>query len=58
MNSLESLYLDGTDITDEGLKYLRSLKNLKELSLSNTGVTDEGCAELLKAIPDLEILDD
>ena len=39
MTSLERLNLDLTKITDAGLEHLKSLKNLKSLSLEQTKVT-------------------
>ena len=43
---IEYLILNGTDITDEGLAYLRQLPRLKELGLGRTQITDSGCEEL------------
>ena len=42
-------------ITDRGIKELAALKELKTLSLSRTGVTNKGVAELQKAIPKCRI---
>jgi Leucine-rich repeat (LRR) protein len=43
-------------LTDSGLKHIKGLKNLEELSLANTGVTDAGLAEL-KGLERLRVLD-
>jgi hypothetical protein len=43
-------------VTDNGLKELAGLKELKYLDLRRCqGVTDAGVAELKKALPDCEI---
>ena len=42
------LKLDGTQITNEGLKEVAKLQNLTVLSLSYTKITDEGLKELAK----------
>jgi internalin A len=52
------LGLAGTKVTDVGLKKLaalNNLKNLKNLDLSQTGVTDAGVKELQKALPNCQI---
>ena len=41
-----------TNVTDEGLKHLKNLKNLRILMLSDTQVTDAGL-EHLKQLPNL-----
>jgi hypothetical protein len=38
-------------VTDVELRYLENLVHLKELSLIETKVTDEGVADLQKALP-------
>lgn len=53
--SIERLYLDGTQITDSGLRELAPLKNLHELSLINTPITDAGLKHLAN-LPGLEKL--
>ncbi len=50
---LQSLDLDGTSISDAGLKHLYTLKNLRLLNLHDTRVTDQGVVALEKAIPNL-----
>lgn len=52
---LVSLDLAGTDIGDEALKYLSSLK-LYSLNLSRTKVTAQGVAKLLEEIPSISML--
>jgi hypothetical protein len=57
LRELESLALDGSTITDDGLKELTELKNLKHLGLSNTGIMDAGLKVLgkLSASPALRL---
>jgi hypothetical protein len=43
---LKRLYLNGTAITDRGLKHLAGLRELHTLSLSKTAVSDNGLREL------------
>ncbi|MFQ5734849.1 MAG: hypothetical protein ACE5KM_23185, partial [Planctomycetaceae bacterium] len=38
--------LSGTHITDDALKYVKSLKKLAKLNLNNTNITDAGLAHL------------
>ena len=45
-DSATELYLQGTRITDDGLKQLSGLKNLQILHLEETGVTDAGLNHL------------
>lgn len=52
---LEELYLSGTSITDHGLIYLRSLKNLRQLDLKDTNVTPAAVASLRRVLPDCNI---
>ena len=44
--SVTELYLQGTRITDDGLKYLNGLKNLESLNLAETTITDAGLRHL------------
>jgi hypothetical protein len=44
--SLKRLYLEGTKITDAGLRHLSGLKELHSLSLANTSIGDIGLKEL------------
>ena len=53
---LEVLNLYNTHITDVGLASLRSLRKLKRLYLWRTAATGTGEANLLKALPKLEIV--
>ena len=53
--NLQTLYLDGTQITDAGLLHLKDLTKLKTLWLSGTHATDHGIAELRRALPNLTI---
>ena len=54
--SLRSLVLDCTTVTDDGLVHLRGLRYLTELRLYDCRITDVGAAHLA-AIPSLETLD-
>ncbi len=49
------LELNGTDVTDSGLKEIKELKNLQVLEIGFTRVTDAGAKELKAALPKLEI---
>jgi hypothetical protein len=50
-----NLNLQGTGVMDAGLKELAGLKNLQELDLRDTKVTEAGVAELIKALPGCKI---
>ncbi len=43
---IEFLVLTGTNVTDEGLAYLRQMPRLKDLGLTGTQITDAGCRDL------------
>ena len=49
--NLERLSLDGSPVTDAGLKHLYSLKRLTYIDLSNTKITRRGFDDLEKALP-------
>jgi Leucine-rich repeat (LRR) protein len=49
------LQMANPDVTDETLRYLKGLKNLRELDLNDTRVTDEGLA-VLAELPALKTL--
>jgi Leucine Rich repeat len=51
------LDLSGTQASDRSLGYLTEYTNLKNLRLSNTKVTDQGLAPLLRQQPELTKLD-
>ena len=53
--NLEYLNLYGTKVTDAGIQALKGLKNLKKVFLWQTGVTDAGAADLISAIPGLDV---
>ena len=53
---LVMLNLDNSPINDEGLGFLRNLTMLRHLSLSNTFVSDEGLATIVKQHPQLSFL--
>ena len=48
---LESLGVDGTDITDAGVETLKDLKSLKEFGASRSNVTSAGLAQLQQTLP-------
>jgi hypothetical protein len=52
---LRTLILWDTQITDGGLRHLRSLRDLQELILWKTRVTEQGANELRKALPDCDV---
>ena len=58
-DTLERLWLDHTQITDNGLAHLVQLTNLQSLSLYGTAVTDEGLVHLkgLTNLKDLSLYD-
>ena len=58
LKNLERLSLDGTKVSDVGLKSLHHLKKLTTLELSNTSITDDGVSALLQKLPGLDISDD
>ena len=44
---LEAVWLDDSDVTDEDLRNLKGLSELRRIDLSGTRITDKGLAELL-----------
>ena len=46
MFELETLNLSGTEVTDAGMRHLKSLKRLTKLDLSSTKVTTAGARSL------------
>ena len=54
---LTGLYLDGSDITNDGLPHLSRVRNLQRLGLARTAVTDRGLAHLegLRDLRELEL---
>ena len=55
--SLKRLYLQGTKVTNAGLRHLAGLNELHSLSLANTSVSDAGLKELegLSALRQLDV---
>ena len=53
---LTFLHLGRTAITDAALEGLASLKTLKKLHVTRTGVTPDGAKQLADALPDTEIV--
>ena len=56
LQDIGSLHLDGSPISDAGLKHLYPLKSLKTVSLSSTKVTQKGVDDLKRALPNVKIL--
>ncbi len=52
---IEQLFLDHTQVTDQGLVHLKRLENLTHLVLDGTNITDEGLRHLA-SLESLEIL--
>lgn len=46
-SSLESVSLNGTNINDEGLKYLNTCNSINNLNLTFTSISDKGIAHLI-----------
>ena len=53
--SVETLDLSRTQVSDAGLEHLKGLTSLTALDLSGTQVTDEGVEALKAAIPGLRV---
>lgn len=56
LQSLEFLHLGKTSVTDVGVKGLDGLVNLKDLILTNTGVSKRGVEELQAKLSKVKIL--
>ena len=54
-SSLESVSLNGTNINDEGLKYLSTCNSINNLNLTFTSISDKGIAYLIN-LSNLEYL--
>jgi hypothetical protein len=52
---LEKLELQGKDVTDAGLAHLQGMKQLKNLDLTFTKVTEAGVDGLNRTRPDTDI---
>jgi hypothetical protein len=50
------LSLWNTQVSDAGLKHLKGLSRLRYLNLNGTLVTEEGIADLRRAIPGLTVV--
>jgi hypothetical protein len=55
-NRLQSLLLGGEHVTDRGIKALTRLRQLREVELVDTSVTEAGVEVLKKALPDARII--
>ena len=55
LTNLQTLHLEGTQITDAGLVHLKGMTNLHGLNLRETKVTDAGVAALQKVLPNCKI---
>lgn len=53
---LEDLDLRESEVTDQGILQLRTLKNLKRLDLRGSPVTEQGVQNLARVLPECEIL--
>jgi hypothetical protein len=49
------LGLNGTQITDAGLRHLEGLKKLRYLSIARMQVTKEGARQIGEKLPDCEV---
>lgn len=58
LNGLVRLEFSHCPLDDAGLQELAALKNLRELNLEATQVTDAGVEALRRQLPDLEVNDD
>ena len=57
-SQLKVLSLQGTKVTDAGLKHLTALTGLETLNLGKTQVTPGGVAQLQKALPKCKVRTD
>ena len=57
INRVESIHLRCTNVTDEGVKYISHLKNLKQLTLKDHSDITKACLPDLNKLGDLEYLD-
>ena len=55
MTKLTELLLDTVELTDAGVAHVAALKNLRQLDLYHTLVTDKGFQQLKRALPDCVI---
>jgi hypothetical protein len=55
MTNLENLNLSETALTDACVEGLAKLNSLKQLVLTQTGVTAEGAKRVVEALPDCTI---
>lgn len=56
LHGVRRIYLCGTDVTDEGLRYLCHLQELREVDVTNTDVTPRGIAKLQIELPNCRII--
>ena len=52
---MSDLRLDRTDLTDKSLSWLSAQKNLKDLDLYHTQLSEQGFNSVKKALPKAEI---
>jgi hypothetical protein len=55
MDQIEVLDLAITQVTDEGVRHLRTMRTLRRLNFEGSGPTEAGIAELKQALPDTKI---
>jgi len=48
--------IDDTEVSDDSVPIFTKLKNLKQLSIRRTRLTDRGVAELQNGLPQLELV--
>jgi len=52
---LEVLHVGETEVSDNGLRHLHGLSHLKEVYATESRVTTDGAAELVDAIPAVQV---
>lgn len=57
VSSVGEIYLRCTNVTDEGVKYICTLKNLRELTLKDHRQVTKACLPDINKLTDLEYLD-
>jgi hypothetical protein len=53
--SMQQLSLTNTPLTDKSVRYLKTLRNLKDLRIGGTQITESGVAELKSALPNCQV---
>jgi hypothetical protein len=55
LTALEVLHIGETEVSDDGLQYLRELHQLKEVYVNESRVTTTGASELSDAISTVQV---